>query len=730
METVRITSIACLAALVLGCGVEGAEELATYAGAGGKADSTQSLPPADAPGGIEAVKQWAHQRVQGAEQSFSQAGRSRMGSPYNWADEVVYQIQVDRFADGDPSNNHKNISAHQAYHESGDQRGLPDYHHGGDLQGIINRLDYLSHLGVTTLWITPVLMSTASYHGYCTSDFSRIDPNFGDAATLRRLTTEAHNRGMRVVLDVVVNHMCSNDVHYAVQTPYSSYFYNQCVNDLNWKRWNKNTSIRGQCELVFGPDFFPPLRNKHFFARCGHKSGDFAGFGPGAMFGDFTTSMLDFETMNWDFQDIFTELHKYWIAYADLDGFRVDAAKHVTEDFLAAFSTKIRAYASSIGKHNFLLVGEVAASTYEQALRVGKMRSNHADPWDMSASIPASLRSRLKNLKNTYLAHGAFPYPGLNAIYDFGHSGTAVDVMHQGRAPLGIKQWFWAGGEGDCSQLSSGFSELAANGQPLLNWNVVEIHDWPRFAQQGRNMGQLKAALGYLGTTHGVPVLYYGVEQGLDGHCPDNSIQLASSQAHGEVVNVCNGWEHSRYRQDMFVTGPWRLRSLVPQIDALAQIGSGGQVPGGNDPYLDTSHHLFRYLRGLLAIRASCKSLRRGAIYFRAAHQSSQGGLLAFSRIYKGDEIVVLVNTSGQSIPVSTLHVDAAINGDRQFQTYRNLLNGYETASVGTLGNGIGLYFTSASGAFSLGAYQVAVFVHDGNVRPFDAGLGVHRCWH
>lgn len=684
----------------------------------GKADD----PAADAPGGIAGVKSWARARVQQAQQGFA---HSRLPSPYSWADEVVYQIQVDRFADGDPSNNHANISAHQAYHESRDKRGLADYHHGGDLQGIVDRLDYLATLGVTTLWITPVLATTGSYHGYCTSDLTRVDPTFGSAETLRALSVEAHKRGMRVVLDVVVNHMCSNDTHYdEAGTPFAGWAYDQCTNDLNWKRWNGGSgAIRGQRELVFGPSFFAPLRNKHFFSRCGHKPGDYSSSGPGAMFGDFTGSMLDFNTMNWDFQEIFTELHKYWIAYADIDGFRVDAAKHVTEDFLAYFSTELRAYAASVGKKNFLLVGEVAASTHEQALRLGKMRANHEDPGDTSAVIPATLRSRLWSLRDRYLAHQAFPYPGLNAVYDFGHSGTAVDALHQWRAPLAVKQWFWSGGEQDNHQLAAPFGELAANGQPELNWNVIEIHDWPRFAQSGRDVGQLRAALGYLATTRGVPVLYYGVEQGLDGTCPHDKIQLAG-QARDEALAACNGSDHGRYRQDMFVGGPWRLRSVVPEIDALAGVGAGAWT-GGPEPYLNTSHGLFRYLRGLVAARSSCRALRRGAIYFRAAHQSTSGGLLAFSRIYKQSEALVLLNTSHQPIPVSSLHIDPALNGAAHFQRYRNLLNGYEQATVGTLGSGVGLYFAAG---FSLAPHAVAIFVHEGNVQPYDATVGVHRC--
>ena len=710
-----------------GCGAHDDDEVALGAAPQrqslGKADDAYGMPSAEGAGGIERVKGWARDRVAWAGGDFYRRGLPRMPSPHTWADEVVYQIQVDRFADGDPGNNHANISAHQAYHAYRDQRGIADYHHGGDLQGIINRLGYLSHLGVTTLWVTPVLAGTGSYHGYCTSDFTRVDPNFGSAETLRTLTTEAHKRGMRVVLDVVVNHMCSKDADYDGRLPFADWAYNECTNDLNWNRWHGDNTIRGQRELAFGANFFGPLRNQHFFSRCGHKSGDYATFGPGAMFGDFTDEMLDFNTLNWDFQEIFTELHKYWIAYADLDGMRVDAAKHVTEDFLAYFSTELRDYAAKIGKHNFMLVGEVAASAKEQSMRVGKMRSNRLDPGDVSANLPSSLRERLRSLRDRYLAHQTFPYPGLNAVYDFGHSGTLVAAMHQWASPLSVKQWFWAGGEQEHGGFSSEFAELAGNGQPLLNWNVLEIHDWPRFAQAGRHMGQLRAALGYLTTGHGVPVLYYGVEQGFDGTCNEGRIEVGSHQAYEEVLSACRGDDHGRFRQDMFVGGPWRLRSLVPEIDALAGIGKGAWR--GTNPYLNTSHELFRYVRKLVAARKSCKALRRGAVYFRAAHGNSDGGLLAFSRIYEGSEAVVLVNTSGRTIPLTSLYLDAGVNRNAHYHRYRNLLNGLESATVGALGDGIGLYFQEG---FAIGGHQVAIFIHEGNVQPYDGELGAHRC--
>jgi len=119
----------------------------------------------------------------------------------DWRDQVIYQIVVDRFENGDPNNDY-NV-----------EPTVPGRYHGGDWQGIIDRLDYLQALGVTTLWISPVVKNTeedagfASYHGYWTYDFLRTSPHFGDLLKLRELVDDAHARGMLVILDVVTNHV-------------------------------------------------------------------------------------------------------------------------------------------------------------------------------------------------------------------------------------------------------------------------------------------------------------------------------------------------------------------------------------------------------------------------------------------------------------------------------------------------------------------------------------------
>jgi 1,4-alpha-glucan branching enzyme len=108
----------------------------------------------------------------------------------DWRDEVIYQILVDRFANGDPSNDYNVV------------RYDPAKYHGGDWKGIEDKLDYIKDLGVTTLWISPVVKNVESdagidgYHGYWAQDLTKVNPHFGDLAALRSMVDAAHAKGL------------------------------------------------------------------------------------------------------------------------------------------------------------------------------------------------------------------------------------------------------------------------------------------------------------------------------------------------------------------------------------------------------------------------------------------------------------------------------------------------------------------------------------------------------
>lgn len=129
---------------------------------------------------------------------------------FDWDEAVIYFMLTDRFMDGDSSNNDPNGEGYNTNH--------PETYHGGDLQGIIDQLDYLENLGINTIWITPIVDNVDhnhrhgkegaqyGYHGYWAKDFSKIDEHLGDLETLKTLIDEAHDRGIKLMVDVVLNH--------------------------------------------------------------------------------------------------------------------------------------------------------------------------------------------------------------------------------------------------------------------------------------------------------------------------------------------------------------------------------------------------------------------------------------------------------------------------------------------------------------------------------------------
>lgn len=137
--------------------------------------------------------------------------------------DVLYLIMPDRFANGDPTNDQ--IPMNTSYTID---RNNPGARHGGDLAGIEQQLDYIQDLGVTAIWLNPVLendMKGGSYHGYATTDYFRVDPRFGTNEDYARLIDNCHKRGMRVVMDMIFNH-CGSDHPWLKDVPSGDWFNN------------------------------------------------------------------------------------------------------------------------------------------------------------------------------------------------------------------------------------------------------------------------------------------------------------------------------------------------------------------------------------------------------------------------------------------------------------------------------------------------------------------------
>ena len=221
-----------------------------------------------------------------------------------WGDDVIYFIMTDRFEDGDKTNN-----------MGVDKNSLVRYH-GGDLQGVINKLDYIKDLGASTVWVTPVFDSqdefvdSAGYHGYWPVDFFKVDEHLGDMDKFKELVTKAHDKDMKVILDVPLNHV-------AWEHPFKD--------DPSKKDWFHHI---GDIK-----DWSDPYQIEN-----------------GSMYG-----LPDLAQENPQVYKYLTDVCKYWIDETGIDGFRLDAVMHVPQSFWNKFSADMKAHAGE----DFYMVGEV-----------------------------------------------------------------------------------------------------------------------------------------------------------------------------------------------------------------------------------------------------------------------------------------------------------------------------------------------------------------------------------
>lgn len=213
-----------------------------------------------------------------------------LNAPFDNSD-VVYLLMPDRFSNGNIDNDSTADTAEKA------NRKVKDGRHGGDIQGIIDRLDYLYDLGVTTIWSTPLLEDNepvVSYHGYACSNYYKIDSRFGTNEDYKRLANECHKRGMKLIMDMVPNH--SGTAHWWTGKLPSEDWINQ-FEEMTYSNFRMST----------WHDLYASKADKDLNQK-----------------GWFDTSMAD---MNLENPKVLTYLKQnaiWWVEYAGLNGIRVD----------------------------------------------------------------------------------------------------------------------------------------------------------------------------------------------------------------------------------------------------------------------------------------------------------------------------------------------------------------------------------------------------------------------
>jgi glycosidase len=324
------------------------------------------------------------------------ANRDFFPSPTNWEDEVVYFLMLDRFSNGKENgfrDNNGNLvstgtippfapgdngNAIRTPSDASAWRDAGTNFVGGNLAGVESKLGYLKRLGVTVLWISPVFKQVNadnSYHGYGIQHFLDVDPHFGTRDDLRRLANTAHSMGIRIILDIILNH--SGDA-FRYEKDNSSWNGQQFrVRGFRDPAGNPTLPF-APIDLGTHPEAFPDagiwpseFQTADTFTREGHINNFdfFPEFADGDFFGLKDLHHGERKLVNGADQiDDYSvsptlrhlcEVYKFWIAFADLDGFRLDTVKHMDPGAARFFSSAIHEFTEAIGKENFYIIGEI-----------------------------------------------------------------------------------------------------------------------------------------------------------------------------------------------------------------------------------------------------------------------------------------------------------------------------------------------------------------------------------
>lgn len=430
-------------------------------------------------------------------------GKQYFNIAREWREEFVYFLMADRFHDGNPAT---------PVCGPGRSTGFPtpNSFYGGTIRGITQHLDYIAGLGCTAVWLSPVFENNGdAYHGYDISNYLNIDPRFGAKQDLIDLVEAAHNfqkNGqpwpMRIILDVVINHSGDN---WAYPGGFR-YFYSgdQQFPFGSWRRLDRPVPVE--------------LQNQDWYHRRG-EIGNYDTY-PENQHGDIS-GLKDYanddDTTGSDVINALIKAHAYWIREADIDGFRVDAVKHMGELACSRFCSNIREYAYSLGKEGFFLFGEVASASDDLYNRyIGQNTSVQ----DGNNTVFFGLNSVL----DFRLAEGSFGDP---------NNAPLRDVLKGFQGPQTL------------------FNRLEAQRTRALNrgeigrYLVTFVDNHDSFWQPGGRFGngasddQVIGAIGFLLCSLGTACIYYGTEQGFSGHGGDNEMREAMfDKAGGDLMNT------------------------------------------------------------------------------------------------------------------------------------------------------------------------------------------------
>jgi len=372
--------------------------------------------------------------------------------------DVLYMLMPDRFASG--SNTNDQIKGMNAYVVD---RTQPSLRHGGDLEGIRQHLDYFGQLGVTALWFTPVLENNSpdnngfsTYHGYATTDYYKVDPRFGTNEEYRRLVDEAHQHGLKVVMDMIFNH-CGFEHPWVKDMPTHDWF-----NLPGWLKESKGTSDPTGTSFQQTSYKLTPVVDPYASKVDLRETVE----------GWFVPTMPDLNQRNTHVMTYLIQNSIWWIETVGIDGIRMDTYPYADAQAMARWmKTLDEEYP------NFNTVGETWVT--EPA---------YTATWQRDSKLAR---------QNSYL----------KTVMDFSFFDKINQAKNEETDP------WWSGFNRIYNSLV--YDYLYPHPESVMAF--IENHDTDRFLGNGTDTLALKQALALLLTIKRTPQLYYGTEVLMNG---------------------------------------------------------------------------------------------------------------------------------------------------------------------------------------------------------------------
>ncbi|GFO57041.1 alpha-amylase [Geomonas sp. Red276] len=557
-------------------------------------------------------------------------------SPTDWRDQVIYFLLPDRFSDGKETGaplDRSKIAAARVAPEGGSWSWLnwadsgAGRWQGGTIKGVKSKISYLKELGATTIWLGPIFKQRrglTTYHGYGIQDFLEVDPRFGTRQDLIEMVAAAHKEGMYVIMDIIFNHTGCNWVY-----PPNERKVGYTTGQYPFGAWlNKDNQpikkIAGNEDAVWPAE----LQDPEAYTRAG--TGD---LGKGDIDDPYAenkrTDFEDLRDLDVIKDPVLTNLarcYKYWIAEADVDGFRIDTMKHVPLAQARNFCGAIKEFAEQVGKRDFFLVAEAAGGSFVQnryldilgrnlnaALDIGEMRSTLCDVGKGFAH-PNAYFSQFNEWDDQMGSHRTFGSHHVSISDDHDHVfgdklriSADCSVEHQAVVPTATQLF-----------------------------------------------------------TLGIPCIYYGTEQGFTG--PEKS----------ERQWLPDWGKSDRYLREAMFGPKHPHKNCFEEVKKNCTDCSNcvDKTMPGFGPFGTSGAHCFNkksatYVRmaALGLVRKEILALRRGRQYLRKISFLSNGydfhgpgQIMAWSRVFDEQEAVCVVNQHGAESRGARIIVDAGLN--------------------------------------------------------------------